>query len=98
MGKGKLDFKETDEDLLKRLTDLGTRQKAGEHMPCPRCGRDAMKTALYIGALSRRADVYVCDQCGTDEAVREMTGSPLPLSEWACFIPKRGAGGANDEL
>ena len=46
------------------LTDLKARQKAGEHMPCPRCGRDAMKTGDYIGALSRQADVYVCDSCG----------------------------------
>ena len=89
MDKSELDFKDTDEELLKRLADLKPRQKAGEHMPCPRCGRDAMKTALYIGALSRRADVYVCDQCGQDEAVREVFASPLPLSEWVYLISER---------
>ena len=98
MGKGKLNFKETDEDLRKRLADLKVRQEAGEHMPCPRCGRDAMKTASYIGALSRQADVYVCDQCGQDEALRAMRQTPLSLNEWACFISKHGAGGTNDEL
>lgn len=98
MGKGKLDFKETDEELRKRLADLKARQEAGEHMPCPRCGRDAMETASYIGALSRQADVYICDLCGVTEALRAMRQTPLPLREWACFISKRGAGGTNDEL
>ena len=33
-------------------------------MPCPRCGEDWMKE-LATNALSRVADVYVCDDCGT---------------------------------
>ena len=33
--------------------------------------------------VSRHADVYICDACGNDEAVREMKGDPLPLKDWA---------------
>ena len=66
MGKGKLDFKETDEELRKRLADLKARQEAGEHMPCPRCGRDAMDAKPIRNALSRCADVFICNACGSD--------------------------------
>ena len=27
--------------------------------------------------------VYICDECGMDEALRDMAGTPLPLAEWA---------------
>ena len=70
------------------LTDLKARQESGEHMPCPRCGRDAMKTGDYIGALSRQADVYVCDSCGVEEAMRNFFHESTPLNEWAIFISK----------
>ena len=88
------------DDPQKTLADLKARQLAGERMPCPRCGRDAMKTESHIGALSRRADVFVCDDfCGTDEAIREMTSRPLPFDEWAYFIQERGGARRNgDEL
>ena len=47
------------------LLDLKARQQAGEHMPCPRCGKDNMKPDLYTNALSRHAVLFICDQCGT---------------------------------
>ena len=47
------------------LLDLKARQQAGEHMPCPRCGKDTMKPDLHTNALSRHADLFICDQCGT---------------------------------
>lgn len=50
---------------------------------CPRCGMLTVKERLYSNALSRNADVYICDACGMDEAVREWTGNPLPLKDWA---------------
>ena len=42
-----------------------------------------VKERLTTNALSRHADVYICDACGNDEAVREMKGDPLPLKDWA---------------
>ena len=56
--------------IRKALGDLKARQDAGEHMPCPRCGRDTMKENIHTNALSRHADIYICDACGVAEAQR----------------------------
>ena len=34
-------------------------------------------------ALSRRATVYICDACGTEEALEDMLGNRMPLVAWA---------------
>ena len=59
------------------LADLKARQLAGEHMPCPRCGSFSMKPALHTNALSRHADIYVCDGCSTEEAMLVFMNNPL---------------------
>ncbi|MDO5299971.1 MAG: hypothetical protein Q4F18_11125 [Clostridia bacterium] len=69
--------------LEERLRDLKDRQLAGEHMPCPRCGRDVMKDRIHTNALSRHADIYICDECGTAEALLDAMSNPLPLACWA---------------
>ena len=72
--------------IRKALADLKARQEAGEKMPCPRCGRDTMKPDLHTNALSRHADgIYVCDDCGTAEAMLDFMRNPLPLECWAAF-------------
>ena len=75
------------ERMKERLGDLKARQDAGEHMLCPRCGKDAMKEPVHTNALSRHADIYVCDRCGTAEALLKFMHNPLPMREWACFQP-----------
>lgn len=56
-------------------------QKAGASLPCPRCGRD-MNENLYHNALSRRADIYICSHCGTEEAWEDIAkGKPPATSE-----------------
>ena len=50
---------------------------------CPRCGRMTVKDRLHTNAWSRYADVYICDSCGMDEAMRDLARIPLPLTEWA---------------
>lgn len=72
----------------KALADLKARQLAGEQMPCPRCGRDAMDAVLFHNALSRHADLYICSVCGMDEALLDMRQSPKPLSEWDAFADR----------
>ncbi len=67
------------------LADLRVRQDAGEHMPCPRCGRDAMDPIARRNALSRYADIFVCPDCGTSEAMLIVMNNPLPMSWWRCF-------------
>ena len=74
------------ETMEKALLDLKARQEAGEHMNCPRCGRNTMKSALVTNALSRHAPgVYVCDDCGTAEAMLDFMRNPLPTECWAVF-------------
>ena len=73
-------------NIQEALLDLKARQEAGEKMPCPRCGRDTMKPDLHTNALSRHADgIYVCDDCGTAEAMLDFMRNPLPLECWAWF-------------
>ena len=69
------------------LGDLKARQDSGEHMPCPRCGRNTMKERVHTNALSRHANIYICDACGTEEAMLKFMSNPLPVTEWACFFP-----------
>lgn len=54
--------------LKERLLDFKDAQVAGKYTICPRCGCDNMKPNLYTNALSRVADIMVCDTCGLDEA------------------------------
>lgn len=43
-----------------------------------KCMRDASSNAL-----SREVSgLYICDDCGSDEALRAFAGLPLPLEEW----------------
>lgn len=59
------------------------RQQAAGCTVCPRCGR-SMKPRLHTNAMSRQLPgVYVCDSCGTDEALRDFARCLLPLEEWS---------------
>jgi predicted RNA-binding Zn-ribbon protein involved in translation (DUF1610 family) len=72
-------------EMQEKLLDLKARQGAGEHMPCPRCGQSTMSERVTTNALSRHTDLYVCDECGTVEALLIMMKNPLPMEDWACF-------------
>lgn len=77
------------EKMLTRLDDLRARQQKGEHMHCPRCGADTMKIPAYTNALSRVADIYICDSCGSAEAMLAFMGQEYPLASWSAFQPSR---------
>jgi predicted RNA-binding Zn-ribbon protein involved in translation (DUF1610 family) len=77
------------DEMMRTLVDLRARQLAGEHMPCPRCGKDSMNRSVLRNALSRHADIFVCDSCGGQEAMLDFMQNPLPLDQWACFLPER---------
>ena len=77
------------ERLQATLLDLKARQASGEHMPCPRCGKDTMNRSVLRNALSRHADIHICDSCGGAEAVLDFMQNPLPLDQWACFVSER---------
>lgn len=62
-------------------------------LPCPRCGKQTMKMHLHSNALSRRVPgIVICDQCGTEEALEDMMGTPMDVHKWVLVkIYLRGA-------
>lgn len=55
--------------------------------PCPRCGHYRMDKNPVRNALSRRANVYICSECGREEALLDMAGKePLPLNQWGMVM------------
>lgn len=75
--------------IRQRLLDLKAAQDADQPMPCPRCGADAMKHPITTNALSRHADLYICDSCGMAEALLDYMGQTCPLHQWSAFEPQR---------
>ena len=80
-------------DRMRRaLADLKARQESGEYTLCPRCGLNTMKPDLFTNALSRLADIEVCDTCGVDEAKLAFMRMTESLYQWAAMKPKRPQG------
>lgn len=72
------------EDAKMKIDAFAKFQAEGDGLHfCPRCGNMTVKTRLHTNAWSRHANVYICDACGMDEAVRDWQKNPLPLKEWA---------------
>lgn len=66
-------------NTIDRLIEM---QDAGSPI-CPRCGRWTMVQPITHNAMSRVAEnVYVCNDCGMDEALRDFGRIPLPVNEW----------------
>lgn len=71
------------------IAQVGEAQKDNTFMPCPRCGHFRMREKLTHNALSRHGECYICERCGMDEAIRDMTRRVLPAAEWAvCTTPE----------
>ena len=75
--------------IRQRLLDLKAAQVADTPMRCPRCGADTMKQPIHTNALSRHVDLYICDSCGTAEALLDFMGQTYPLNQWSAFEPQR---------
>ena len=74
--------------IEQKLLRLKAEQEAGRYTLCPRCGRDNM-TPRYTRALSRLADIMVCEQCGMDEAKLAFMRAPGSLYAWAGLQPDK---------
>lgn len=73
----------TEEEAKFNIEQCGrAQQKCDYSSRCPRCGKKNIDIENRLYALSRRADVYVCPECGMDEAIRAMKANPLPLKKW----------------
>ena len=71
-----------EQEAKQKIEAFGKVQTDGDHF-CPRCGRMTVKDRKVTNAWSRHANVYICDACGTDEAMRDFAGVVLPLKDWA---------------
>ena len=68
-------------EIRESLNWLGKRQRGAGH--CPRCGKPLDTFERH--ALSRRANITICDDCGLREALEDAGFVPrLPLSDWWC--------------
>ncbi len=82
---GHMSYKEFCQSLAQSQIEKFASMQRGDRYPCPRCGADAMADDPIRNALSRQANIYVCDACGTDEAIRAYTGNEIPLTEWKVY-------------
>lgn len=65
------------------LTKLAEQQKIVPNGICPRCGLPRMKESVVSNALSRRADIYICDACGNEEALKDFLGLYDAVQDWS---------------
>lgn len=82
----------TVDEAVATLNWYGVHQRETDSR-CPRCG-EIMIGPTTRHALSRYAQVYVCDRCGMEESL-EKTGitEAKPLTEWCAIkIPSVGGG------
>lgn len=88
-----------------RCHKVGTEEEAkvtlnwyGRHQPkenarCPRCGA-LMEGVTTRHALSRRADIYISDDCGIKEGLEDAGLMPrLPITEWVAIKEPQNGGG-----
>ena len=72
---------------VERLRLFGISQRVKNTKKCPRCGDMHMSANVLHNALSKYAEVYICDACGADEAIRAYSKKILPMEKWAYFKP-----------
>lgn len=71
----------TESEMKTTAEWLAKRIQAPTH--CPRCGRPAVETNRLL-ALSRRADVTICENCGSWEGLEDAgLAERKPLREWS---------------
>ena len=73
-----------DDEKLTMLSRLARQQLEGSYTVCPRCGKP-IKERVITNALSRRADIYVCDRCGMMEAMADFFDEDDSINDWFCF-------------
>ena len=78
------------ETAVYRIAKESKRQKSNPDASCfcPRCGEELDGISRH--ALSRRADIIICDECGVKESIEDAVAAgfmkgekPLPIEEWA---------------
>ena len=68
----------------KTLFERFAQKQPGGHFACPRCGKMTMDAeSVTHNALSRRIGCYICDTCGTVEALEDFAHKQNSLNVWA---------------
>ena len=68
-------------EVKESLDHLGKARQTGAC--CPRCGAKPDCYEHQQQALSRRANILICNACGTAEALDDFLGNQTPLADWA---------------
>ena len=71
-------------DLLEAQWQQDLRALTNKQTPVPhclRCGKE-LASDLFLNKLSRYLQIYICGECGNDEAIRCYKGTPLPFEQW----------------
>lgn len=78
----------TEEQALRRIEGLLELQRkiGADAFPCPRCGHNRMQHKAEENALSRHAAVYICNECGLQEAMLDTQCKELPLMKWGMVL------------
>lgn len=76
---------ESEEEIKVSLDHLGKTRHRGAF--CPRCGTKVNKEYSHqLQALSRRANILICNRCGTEEALEDIAWGGqqnMKLADWA---------------
>ena len=73
--------KEPEEKRMIALYGKMQKIEGFKNLPCPRCGKE-MRPELADNSYSRHEPVYICSDCGTDEAFMDTQGDVMPPEEW----------------
>ena len=75
----------SEEEIKVSLDHIGKMRHRGAF--CPRCGTGVDKEYSHqLQALSRRADILICNRCGTEEALEDIAWGGhqnMHLADWA---------------
>lgn len=76
------------QDYIKAILDaILLRKQESKETVCPRCGKNKLEKDLALNSFSRYTDVYICKECGTNEAMRDFSKEKsLPLAEWSAVL------------
>ncbi len=72
----------SESEIIRYIEAFSMEQRLN-HYPCPRCGKMRMNDNVLKNALSRQANIQICDICGNDEALQICNGNGKSLADWA---------------
>ena len=73
---------DSEEEIKVSLDHIGKTRHRGAF--CPRCGTRVDKEYGHqLQAVSRVADILICNNCGPEEAMEAFLGKKKPLADWA---------------